>query len=57
MKPNASFKFPKSAKLVLGTILDREQRRLYKQSMIQAILAETLIPKRTPRESKEIEKD
>ena len=57
MKANASFKFPKSAKRVLGTILDKEQRRFYKQAMIHAVLAESVAPKRTPRENKEIEKD
>ena len=57
MKANASFKFPKSAKRVLGTILDKEQRRFYKQAMIHAVLAESVAPKRTPRENKEAEKD
>ena len=35
-KTNAAFKLGKMVKLTMGTITDREQRRIYKDAMVDA---------------------
>ena len=47
-KPTASFNLSKSTKRVLSTILNKEQRALYKNTMIQAELAEIYAPRSRP---------
>lgn len=44
-KPTANFNLSKTSKKILGTILDKEKRSIFKKMMIQAELAEIHAPR------------
>ena len=50
-KTNASFNLSKPVRRVMGTILNREQRTVYKQAMIDAEHSYTVNRHRKPRET------
>ncbi len=50
-KTNASFNLSKSTKRVMSTILNKEQRAIFRQSMIDAEHSYTVNKHRRPREN------